>query len=153
MEPISTVLTGLALARQGIAFIKENLDSANDAKAIGQQLSAILMGHDEFNKERFAPKLGFGDVAGDMIEYKQQQEELYEIKKLLNLRFGSDFYASIIRERAARIEAEEERQAELRKAKAQRMKQMMDILMVGAITFGSLVILGLAGWIMYEATK
>jgi len=41
----------------------------------------------------------------------------------------------------------------LQKAKAQRMKQMMDILMVGAITFGSLVIFSLAGWIMYEATK
>ena len=28
MEPISAALTGLALARQGIAFIKENIESA-----------------------------------------------------------------------------------------------------------------------------
>ena len=50
MEPISTALTGLALARASITFIKENIQSVQDAAKIGQQLSNVFQGFDEFNK-------------------------------------------------------------------------------------------------------
>ena len=67
MEPISAALTGLALARQGIAFIKENIESANDAKAMAQQLASVFQGHKEFNKQRYDGTLSLKEVAEQRI--------------------------------------------------------------------------------------
>ena len=52
VEPVTTVLTGLALARQGIDFLKTNMDSLNDASELSAQIANIFKGQDEFNKAR-----------------------------------------------------------------------------------------------------
>jgi hypothetical protein len=140
VEPVTTVLTGLALAKQGIDFIKSNLDTINDAKAIGEQLSNIFTGHQEFNKKRFSG--GLKDVAIEMIEYKQQQEMLYELKMMLDLRFGNGFYDQIQAEYQKRLreQKELERQEKIRKAKK-----------IEQITIGGLLIaaLGIAGVVLW----
>lgn len=122
MEPISTVLTGLALAKQGIEFIKSNIETINDAKAIGEQLSNIFQGHNDFNKKRF--KGGLKDVAIEMIEYKQQQEMLYELKMLLDFRFGNGFYDQIQAEYIKRQREQKEQERLARIAKRRRLQQI-----------------------------
>ena len=127
MEPISTTLTGLALARQGIAFIKDNLDSAQDAAAIGQQIASIFQGHDEFNKKRYEqPAFSLSNVAEEMIEYKLQQEEMYELKRLVNHRFGLGFWESIVAERAKRIEEHKEHEKEVARVKRRKRQKLID---------------------------
>ena len=140
MEPVTTVLTGLALAKQGIDFIKSNLDTINDAKAIGEQLSNIFIGHQEFNKKRFSG--GLKDVAIEMIEYKQQQEMLYELKMMLDLRFGNGFYDQIQAEYQKRLKEQKELERQERIRKAKKIEQ---------ITIGGLLIaaLGIAGVVLW----
>ena len=124
MEPISTALTGLALARSGIAFIKENMNSVQDAAQIGQQLASIFQGFDEYNKERYSKKTGFKDVASEMIEYKNLQNELYNLKVQINMTYGHGFYESIVAERKKRIE---EREEKIKQARIKRRKEMEEV--------------------------
>lgn len=117
LEPVTTLLTGLALAKEGINFIKSNLDTIDDAKAIGESLINIFEGHQEFNRKRF--KGGLKDVAIEMIEYQQQQETLYELKMMLDLRFHNGFYDEIQAEYKKRLREQKEidRQNQIRRRK------------------------------------
>ena len=148
MEPISATLTGLALARQGISFIKDNLDSVQDAAAIGQQISAIFQGHDDFNKKRYEqPAFSLSNVAEEMIEYKLQQEEMYELKRLVNHRFGLGFWESIVAERAKRIEEQKELEKEQARIKRQKRQALIDtaqtigivIAIIGVLAVGIMI--------------
>ena len=132
MEPVTTVLTGLALAKQGIDFIKSNLDTINDAKAIGEQLSNIFTGHQEFNKKRFSG--GLKDVAIEMIEYKQQQEMLYELKMMLDLRFGNGFYDQIQAEYQKRLRE----QKELERVQRINKRKQVERTILGTLIFAAL---------------
>lgn len=147
MEPVTTVLTGLALAKQGIDFIKSNLDTINDAKAIGEQLSNIFTGHQEFNKKRFSG--GLKDVAIEMIEYKQQQEMLYELKMMLDLRFGNGFYDQIQAEYQKRLreQKELERQEKIRKAKK------IEQITIGGLLIAALGIVGVVLWFVVNKLR
>jgi len=132
VEPVTTVLTGLALAKQGIDFIKSNLDTINDAKAIGEQLSNIFTGHQEFNKKRFSG--GLKDVAIEMIEYKQQQEMLYELKMMLDLRFGNGFYDQIQTEYQKRLKE----QKELERVQQINKRKQVERTILGTLIFAAL---------------
>ena len=147
MEPVTTVLTGLALAKQGIDFIKSNLDTINDAKAIGEQLSNIFTGHQEFNKKRFSG--GLKDVAIEMIEYKQQQEMLYELKMMLDLRFGNGFYDQIQAEYQKRLKEQKEleRQEKIRKAKK------IEQITIGGLLIAALGIVGVVLWFLVNKLR
>lgn len=147
MEPVTTVLTGLALAKQGIDFIKSNLDTINDAKAIGEQLSNIFTGHQEFNKKRFSG--GLKDVAIEMIEYKQQQEMLYELKMMLDLRFGNGFYDQIQAEYQKRLKEQKEleRQEKIRKAKK------IEQITIGGLLIAALGIVGVVLWFVVNKLR
>ena len=151
VEPVTTIIGGLAAARSAINFLKENVDAFNDARTIGQQIGQILQGHDEFNKARYdtkmQAKLGIKDVASDMIEMKLQQEELYQLRLIVNNRFGSKFYDDILKEREKRIH---DRKEAIKKAKAAQLKKRQELIgilkalgiAVGiALTLGALLLL------------
>ena len=146
VEPVTTIIGGLAAARSAINFLKENVDAFNDARTIGQQIGQILQGHDEFNKARYdskmQAKLGIKDVAADMIEMKLQQEELYQLRLIVNNRFGSTFYDDILKERERRIHEQKEA---IRKARAAQIKQRQEfigILKALGIAVGIILTLG-----------
>jgi ABC-type dipeptide/oligopeptide/nickel transport system ATPase component len=128
VEPVTTIIGGLAAARQAIDFLKQNVNAFNDARTIGQQIGQILQGHDEFNKARYDPKmaakLGVKDVATDMIEMKLQQEELYSLRLICNNRFGSTFFDSVLKERERRIHEQKEA---VKKAAAEKRKRKQEI--------------------------
>jgi hypothetical protein len=147
VEPVTTVLTGLALAKQGIDFIKSNLDTINDAKAIGEQLSNIFTGHQEFNKKRFSG--GLKDVAIEMIEYKQQQEMLYELKMMLDLRFGNGFYDQIQAEYQKRLKEQKEIERQEKIKKAKRIEQAT----IGGLLIAALGIVGVVLWFVVNKLR
>lgn len=140
MEPISTVLTGLALAKQGIEFIKSNLDTINDAKAIGEQLSNVFAGHQEFQRKRFSG--GVKDVAMEMIELKLQEEQLRELSFQIDMRFGNGFFQTIKDEYNRRVKEEKEQQ---RVAKIQRRKQV-EHLTIGGLLLATFAVIGIILW-------
>ena len=149
VEPVTTVLTGLALARQGIDFLKTNIDSFNDAAELSSQIANIFKGQDEFNKARYdekeAKKLGIKNIASEMIEYKLQQEQMYDLKRLVNHRFGLGFWESIVAERAKRIEEHKELLKEQERKRRRERQRLVDTMQtVGIILALVLTLIGLA---------
>lgn len=140
MEPVSTVLTGLALARQAISFVKENLDSLDDAAEIAGRVGQILEGHHQYNKKRFTPSLR--DSLQDAVEWKLQQEELYNLSVALDLRLGNGFYANVVQQHQEKLKrlVEEERIARIKRRK--KVEQAM----IGGALIGAL---GLAGFLIF----
>jgi len=146
VEPVTTIIGGLAAARSAIDFLKQNVDAFNDAKTIGQQIGQILQGHDEFNKARYdtkmAAKLGIKDVASDMIEMKLQQEELYQLRLIVNNRFGSKFYDDILKERERRIHEQKEAEKRARAAQLKKRQELIGILKALGLSVGIALTLG-----------
>ena len=146
VEPVTTILGGLAAARSAINFLKENVDAFNDARTIGQQIGQILQGHDEFNKARYdskmQAKLGIKDVASDMIEMKLQQEELYQLRLIVNNRFGSKFYDDILKEREKRIHDQKEAIKKAKAAQIKKRQELIGILKALGIAVGIILTLG-----------
>ena len=146
VEPVTTIIGGLAAARSAIDFLKQNVDAFNDAKTIGQQIGQILQGHDEFNKARYdskmAAKLGIKDVASDMIEMKLQQEELYQLRLIVNNRFGSTFYDDILKERERRIHEQKEAEKRARAAQLKKRQELIGILKALGLSVGIALTLG-----------
>jgi len=129
VEPITTIIGGLAAARSAIDFLKQNVNAFNDAKTIGQQIGQILQGHDEFNKARYDPKmqakLGIKDIASEMIEKKLIEEQLYDLRRMISHRFSTSFWDDILKEREKRIHDQKE---QVKKIKAAQLKQRQEIL-------------------------
>ncbi len=150
VEPVTTVLTGLALARQGIDFLKTNMDSLNDASELSAQIANIFKGQDEFNKARYDPaeakKMGIKDIASEMIEFKLQQEQMYDLKRLVNHRFGLGFWESIVAERAKRIEEHKELIKEQERKKRRERQEFIDTMQTVGIVIA--IVLALVGLIM-----
>jgi len=146
VEPVTTIIGGLAAARSAINFLKENVDAFNDARTIGQQIGQILQGHDEFNKARYdskmQAKLGIKDVASDMIEMKLQQEELYQLRLIVNNRFGSTFYDDILKERERRIHEQKEAIKKAKAAQLRKRQELIGILKAFGIAISIILTLG-----------
>ena len=52
MEPITAVLTGIALVKQSVEFIKSNIETVNDIGEIVGAIDNLLDGEKQVQKER-----------------------------------------------------------------------------------------------------
>ena len=125
VEPVTTVLTGIALVAKSVEFIKSNIQTAQD---IGQFVGAI---DDAFKGEKDCIKSREGkdlfateNVAQEIIDAKLAREHLYEMKQLINLRFGHGTWDEILAERKRRIDA---RKQAIREERAKKQKQAEEI--------------------------
>jgi hypothetical protein len=150
MEPISTALTGLALARQGIAFLRENMDAASDAKAMATQLANVFTGHAQFNKQRYDGTLSLKEVAEQRIEMRQHVEMLHSLRVTLDLRFGHGFYDSIQKEFQEKVRKQKEQEQEARRAAIRRRIELERQIKVASIAMGAVtvVVTGIAYFFM-----
>ena len=125
VEPVTTVLTGIALVTKSVEFIKSNIQTAQD---IGQFVGAI---DDAFKGEKDCIKSREGkdmfateNVAQEIIDAKLAREHLYEMKQLINLRFGHGTWDEILTERKRRIDKVKENR---RKALAERNRKVKEV--------------------------
>ena len=127
VEPVTTVLTGIALVTKSVEFIKSNIQTAQD---IGQFVGAIenafegekqcLKARDKKGADPFATE----NVAQEIIDAKLAREHLNEMKNLINLRFGPNTWQEILTERKRRIDAKKQA---IREERARRQKQVEEI--------------------------
>jgi hypothetical protein len=54
MEPITAVLTGIALVKQSVEFIKSNIETVKDIGEIVGAIDNLLDGEKQVQKERFS---------------------------------------------------------------------------------------------------
>ena len=142
VEPVTAVLTGIALVKKSVDFIKSNISTAQDIgdiighvdKALnGQQ--EVIKARDKANVDHFAVE----NVAKEVIDAKLAQEHLYEMKQLINLRFGHGTWEYILEERKKRIDKKKQAIKEAKAKKIKKQKEMYD--MIRMVMIGLAVIL------------
>ena len=147
VEPVTTVLTGIALVTKSVEFIKSNIQTAQD---IGQFVGAI---ENAFEGERQCIKAREGkdqfateNIAQEIIDAKLAREHLNEMKNLINLRFGPTTWDEILGERKRRIDAKKQA---IRKERARRQKQAEEIGEIIKYVGIGLTFVGFVGLVIY----
>jgi len=151
MEPISTALAGIALVKGATDAIKSCINTCNDISEIAGYIDNLFEGQAQVNKERnkksgVGAMDGIGGVATEMIDAKLAQEKLYEVSMLVDLRFGSGTWRSIVEERARRIQAQKERAKQQALEQAAQRKEIFDglsmlfYLIIGVLVVGLIVL-------------
>ena len=148
MEPISTVLTGIALLKSSVDFIKSNISTAQDIGQIAGQIDAMFTGQKQVqeasNKKTgmgLADQFGVQSVAKEMIDAKLAAEQVAEVARMVDFRFGHGTWAAILAERQKRIQQAKEAQAAQRKIERERQQEMFENFKVGAIAVGLVVVI------------
>jgi hypothetical protein len=147
MEPISTALAGIALVKGATDAIKSAIGTANDISEIAGYIDQLFDGQSQVNKQRnkksgVGAMDGIGGVATEMIDAKLAQEKMYEVSMLVDLRFGSGTWKSIVEERGRRLQAARERAKQEAIEKAAQRKEIFDgltmlfYLIMGVVAFG-----------------
>ena len=142
VEPVTAVLTGIALVKKSVDFIKSNISTAQDIGDIIGHVDNALNGQQEVIKKREkkgADPFAVSNVAKEVIDAKLAQEHLYEMKQLINLRFGHGTWEYILEERKKRIDKKKQAIKEAKAKKMKKQKEMYD--MIRMVMIGLAVIL------------
>ena len=151
MEPISTALAGIALVKSSVDFIKTHINTAKDIGEIAGQIDGLFAGHKQVqeasNKKAgvsLSDQFGVQSVAKEMIDAKLAAEHMAEVARMIDFRFGSGTWASILAERQKRIQEAKEARAKARREAQQAHDEMMDTLKtLGVVSAIVLVIIAL----------
>ena len=148
MEPISTALAGIALVKQSVDFIKSNISTAQDIGQIAGQIDALFTGQKQVqqasNKKSgvgLADQFGVQSVAQEMIDARLAAEQIAEVARMVDFRFGHGTWASILAERQKRIQQAKESRAAQRKMERERTQEMIENFKIGAIAVGLVVVI------------
>ena len=152
---IAEVLTGIALVQQSVKFIKENISTVQDIGQIANQIDDLFTGEKQVQQARakksgtgLGDQFGVDTVAKEIIDAKLAAEQLAEVARLVDFRFGHGTWAGIIAERAKRIQEQREAEAAARRKKIQAdrefeegVKQFILIGVIIAVAFALFVFL------------
>jgi len=134
------VLTGIALVKQSVDFIKSNIDTVNDIRDITDQIENLFEGEEQIQKAR-ARKAGvtlgnqfnINSVAQEVIDAKLAQEKMQEMRNIIDLRFGPGTWQSIVDLRAKRLREERERLEAERRERIRKQKEFNENLTQAAL--------------------
>ena len=152
---VAEVLTGIALVQQSVKFIKEYISTAQDIGQIATQIDDLFRGEKETQQARakksgtgLGDQFGVDTVAKEVIDAKLAAEKLREVATMVDMRFGHGTWASILAERAKRIQEAKEAAAAARREKIQKsiefeenMKQVFIVAAVIGSAFGLFILL------------
>jgi hypothetical protein len=144
VEPV-TILTGIALVKKSVDFIKGNIGTVQDIGDIIGHVDKALNGQQQVIKDRDSKNLDHfatENVAKEIIDAKLAQEQLYEMKQLIDHRFGHGTWSFILEERKRRIDKHKQAVKEAKAKKLKKQKEMYD--MVRMVMIGLAVILFVA---------
>lgn len=161
LEPISTAIAGIALVKQSVDFIKTHISTAKDIGEIAGQIDALFTGQKQVQQASnrksgvgLADQFGVQSVAKEMIDAKLAAEQIAEVARMVDFRFGHGTWAAILAERAKRLQEAKEARARARQAELLRQQEMLENVKFGAIVIGCIVvIIGLFLAVMIEAAS
>jgi hypothetical protein len=138
---VAEILTGIALVKKSVDFIKENISTVQDIQGIAKQIDGFFLGEEQMNKGQgkgMSIMEQFGSVessATDYIDRKLLEEKRQELKNLINLRFGPQAWDQILAERAERINKAKEAQRQARIEAKKRQDELLETIKWVGITF------------------
>ena len=125
--------------------IKKAIGTAKDVRDIASQIDVLLDSKSKIdrakNKKAAPGQFSISSIASETIDAKLAEEELYNIKILIDNRFGFGTFAAIEAERRKRIKEYNEAERKRAAAKAKRRKEFLnDLKIFGYIVGGSIVV-------------
>ena len=143
------VLTGIALVKQSVDFIKSNIDTVSDIRQITDQIENLFEGEEQIQKARarkagigIGEQLGIKNIDQEVIDAKLAQEKMQEMRNMIDLRFGHGTWQSIIDLRAKRLREEREALEMERRERIRKQREFNESLTQTAIAV--LVVGGMA---------
>jgi len=137
---VAEILTGIALVKKSVDFIKENISTVQDIQGIAKQIDGFFLGEEQMNKGQgkglgIKEQFGIESTANDFIDRKLLEEKRQELKQIINLRFGPTAWDQIISERADRINQAREAQRQARMQARKRQDELLETVKWVGITF------------------
>ncbi len=152
VDPVS-ILTGIALVKKSVDFIKSNINTAQDIGDIISHVDKAMTGEQQVIKARDksgADPFAIGTVAQEIIDAKLAREHLNDVRNLVNLRFGHGTWEFILQERKKRIDAQKQAIKEAKAKKLKKQQQIAEYIKYGLITIIVIVFIGVALAIMVK---
>jgi len=147
VEPVTAVLTGIALVKKSVDFIKQNIETCNDIGDIIGHIDKAMMGEQQVIKARDSKNVdhfAIDNVAKEVIDARLAREQLNEMKNLINLRFGPGTWEFILQERKKRIDAKKQAIKEAKAAKLKKQKEMYEMIRMGFIVLAVISFMAVA---------
>ena len=147
MEPVSTALAGIALFKSAVDGIKSAINTAKDVGEIAGHIDNLFEGEKQVQQRRnkksgvgVGDQFGIKSVAQEIIDAKLAKEEMQQIASMVDMRFGHGTWASIVAERAKRIQQAKEAAAIARKEAARKQKELEENIKAAALIFIVIVV-------------
>ena len=147
MEPVSTALAGIALFKSAVDGIKSAINTAKDVGEIAGHIDNLFEGEKQVQQRRnkksgvgVGDQFGIKSVAQEIIDAKLAKEQMQEIATMVDMRFGHGTWASIVAERAKRIQQANEAAAIARKEAARKQKELEENIKAAALIFIVIVV-------------
>ena len=141
---VGEAIAAAAAFKAAVDGIKSAIGTANDVRDIASQIDQLLDSKSRIDKaknKKVAPgQFSISSIASETIDAKLAEEEMYQIKMLIDNRFGHGTFQGILDERKKRIKEYKEAQIKAEKAKAaQRAEMMNDLKLLVWIVSGAIV--------------
>ena len=151
---IGEAAAGIAMIRASVSFIKENVNTCKDIGELASSIDNLFEGKskiDRNNTKGVSGTFSIGDIARETVDAKLAEESLYVVSQLINQRFGSQTWATILETRQKRIKDFKDRQIKEAKQKAQRRREMLNDAKLFLYIFGGsiVLVLGVLGYITF----
>ena len=144
MEPITTAIAAVTAASNAIAFIKARINDAQSVADISQQIGTLFDCQKKLNEER-NKQAGVGDIKFQtsmdaVLEAKKLQEQMQEIKTMINLRFGPDTWNEIVNHHNQKLREQKEAQKKARQEAARRAKEIEETIKTTLLVAGIIAV-------------
>jgi len=140
---IAETLAGIALVQKSVEFIKSNIETAKDISSLASSIDDLFTGEKQVQQARakksgtgIGDQFGVDTVAKEIIDGRIAAENLAEVARLVDFRFGHGTWAGIIAERAKRIQEAKELAAAARRKKIQEAREFEESIKQFALISG-----------------
>ena len=153
---VAEILTGIALVQKSVEFIKSNIATAKDIKDIAKQIDGFFEGEEQMNKKQgkgmgIAQQFGIESTASDFIDRKLLEEQRYQLKVLIDNRFGHGTWSQILSERADKIKQAKEAVRLQKLEQRQKQKEIVDAIQTMMIVFCVIAVLAIGIFLSVKA--
>ena len=140
MEAITTAVAAVAAASKAIEFIKARINDVQSVADISQQIGTLFdcqkKLNDERNKQASVGDITFKSSIDAVLEAKKLQEQMNEIRTMINLRFGPDTWQEIVDLHNKKLREQKEAQAKARREAIRKAKEFEETLKTVLIITG-----------------
>jgi hypothetical protein len=128
MEPITTALAAVSAASNAIAYIKARINDVQSVADISQQIGTLFdcqkKLNDERNKQASVGDISFKSSIDAVLEAKKLQEQMNEIRTMINMRFGPNTWQEIVDLHNKKLREQKEAQAQAKREAARKAKEL-----------------------------